>query len=503
MKSCKVISALIIVALLMSSLMVTPVFAHEDILEVDYDICNHQYDGDGIHEAWYSVFYGEDSYHIGHEVTTIKYYFVETYNSYTWSTDMSEAEADAIKAAFVESMEKWNEVYFYSYNSEGNVTKQKIINVVEGTENDHNLSILPVQNHANHATIESVGDGEIIGGNDNHKHYSHWNMLVNVVDYNIMTTRITEGSILNSVEAMKAYTGAHELGHVLGLYDLDKCCGDFTSTKNHHQEVLMGYGEPIESRAQNITYKDIAGVAITRGFHTDNDHLWIYCGMQNGNHKLLCSICNGIKTVSSLAGYTYQYYMDCLGNHNISSGNMMAVASYGTKDYYKCKYCKYVAPFSSIVEQNYSAPTALNYTYHQYVNQVGGLGYTVIEEHDMSENGCTVCGYVHTHSYGNGIYKNHSMHLARCGCGATQMEPHYVRGSEIVNGRYATCLGCNRELDLLVDQAEIGIYSIVKVSVNGSYILSNGIVVLVDADIEAYQNGTLQFYEPDKLPSVA
>jgi hypothetical protein len=39
-----------------------------------------------------------------------------------------------------------------------------------------------------------------------------------------------------------------------------------------------------------------------------------------------------------------------------------------------------------------------------------------------------------------------------------------------------------------------------KVSVNGSYILPNGIIVLEDADVEAYLNGTLVFYDPNDLP---
>ena len=43
--------------------------------------------------------------------------------------------------------------------------------------------------------------------------------------------------------------------------------------------------------------------------------------------------------------------------------------------------------------------------------------------------------------------------------------------------------------------------AITKVSANGSYILPNGIVVLVDEDIEAYLNGTLIFYDGDDIPT--
>ena len=44
------------------------------------------------------------------------------------------------------------------------------------------------------------------------------------------------------------------------------------------------------------------------------------------------------------------------------------------------------------------------------------------------------------------------------------------------------------------------IMSITQVSVNGSYIRSDGIVVLVDEDIEAYLASTLQFYHPEDVP---
>ena len=38
------------------------------------------------------------------------------------------------------------------------------------------------------------------------------------------------------------------------------------------------------------------------------------------------------------------------------------------------------------------------------------------------------------------------------------------------------------------------------VTPNGSYIMSSGIIVLVEEDVEAYLNGTLVFYDKDKLP---
>ena len=46
------------------------------------------------------------------------------------------------------------------------------------------------------------------------------------------------------------------------------------------------------------------------------------------------------------------------------------------------------------------------------------------------------------------------------------------------------------------------IQNIQKVTLNSSYILPNGIIVLVDEDIEAYLNGTLVFYDRGNVPQV-
>ena len=88
-----------------------------------------------------------------------------------------------------------------------------------------------------------------------------------------------------------------------------------------------------------------------------------------------------------------------------------------------------------------------------------------------------------------------------CDCGYSANESHFIKNSEIVNGRYANCLACGRLIDLNKDNAMILPTAITKVSANGSYILPNGIVVLVDEDVEAYLNGTLIFYNRDDIPT--
>ena len=104
-------------------------------------------------------------------------------------------------------------------------------------------------------------------------------------------------------------------------------------------------------------------------------------------------------------------------------------------------------------------------------------------------------------------YFNYKWHMLTCEFGYTtgSTEVHTILQSSIINGRYAKCLGCNHLLDLKSDMALVGgMYSIsiLQVSINGSYILPSGVIVLVDEDLDAYLNGTLVFYDNNKLPVI-
>ena len=462
-----------------------PAFAHDSILDVDYDNCLGVLDSDGVNETWYVLEQSAQTSHISHEVHTISYYFEEKYpgTNITWVPEgQSSTVGDEIKTAYANSMKKWNNVYFYSYNQDGTITKNKLINVVEGSANNHNLTIYPVTgvNGMIAGTGVAATSDELIieTGTTTHAHYSDWVMLVNI-DYFYPHAQLTN----DIVNFIKDRNGAHELGHVLGLLDVDNehLCGS-TLEDQHHYELLMGYGEEMLDRSSNITYKDIAGVAITRGFHTDSDHKWLNCGLQSdGKYKLVCSICNGVKNVASLNGYIYQTYGACGGNHNLSSGNMLAVASYGNKDYYKCEYCRYVAPFSSIVTQNYSR-TYYGNNLDKYTNTVSGLEYSFYKEHS------------HSYSY---RWVSDTRHERTCrDCGEVSTAAHVVaHGAFPTPEGYAICLQCHGNVFMGVLQS---IPAGLAHTDNGSYILTNGTIVLVEEDVEAYMAGTLEFYYGEK-----
>ena len=100
----------------------------------------------------------------------------------------------------------------------------------------------------------------------------------------------------------------------------------------------------------------------------------------------------------------------------------------------------------------------------------------------------------HSHIYNDWTYKDHSSHIESCCCGAqgTATASHVIRQSGIVNNR-ATCLDCGYLLDLRNDSYIIESPDGLRYTENGSYILPNGIVVLVDEDVDAYFAGTLIF----------
>jgi len=470
-------------------------YAHSNTLSIEYDDCIPTNNDDGSNERWYMLSEPAEredgpsiAMHIDQNVHEIIYYFEPTSEdgSFSWtSNNVSPTEANEIKTAYANSMEKWNNVYFYSQDASGNLIKNRVIEVRKfdpEKDEDYNLSIYPADGYDLTASTYTTTDNmELVESViDRHYHVSKWKMKVRVRWFYVNSNGNYDVDFADTLVS-KSRTGAHEIGHILGLNDLDNhCIGE-----DHHKEILMGYGDPRSSRALNITYQDIAGVAIIRGFHTDSDHKWLlYDEMESGKYKLKCSICNGVKLVSSLSGYAYNEYKSCLSLHSLSNGNMMAVACYGDDDYYKCKYCSYVAPFSQLVQQNYTDLTYYNSNYHQYTNVTEDLEYTILEEHE----------------YGSYSYNTNSNHIRTCACGHTQTQAHYIDRYSIVDGRYALCLGCNVLLDLENDYAQLQSLPGVKYSVNGSYLLPSGIAVLVDEDVEAYENGTLQFYNENDLP---
>lgn len=98
----------------------------------------------------------------------------------------------------------------------------------------------------------------------------------------------------------------------------------------------------------------------------------------------------------------------------------------------------------------------------------------------------------HSHSYdASHTWLSYTQHRSTCCCGLHTTGPHVVASGSFTGGeQYATCLTCGGLATVGMTILSVADY---PQSINGSYILPNGIVVLVPEDIEGYMNGTLIF----------
>lgn len=601
------------------------VFAHTQLVDIEYDSCEPNENYDGENELWYSLLKydfpftsGRDS-HLSDNVTTIYYWISDsarTDENYTWTTDVDSNTANDIKQSFVNSMLKWNNVYYYSYDSSGNVTKNKIINIEESSsESDANLIIYPIRYYTdNFDSDENVHFYAQVGASDEtgtfyrlveddnnyiHWHFNKWEIDVNVnlfyehpyltmssSEYNVPATSFLE------ISKVRERTGMHEVGHILGLDDIDTVCT--VGTSDHHKEVLMGYGNPVSSRKEYATYKDIAGISITRGFHTDNDHIWMKRNNDDSTIDLICALCNGVRfnvqlnSIGEYEGKPVNVYKDCCHHDgNILSTNMLLVATDGVRDFFKCLNCRHIEEVSTEVDINLISSftsevfqnelEAESYIYYKIKSPYGNgynfslsslnsislellddnlnivdsvsnltnvnfskyLDYGVyyikiknnssisnsytfeISEHthtytyETDENNrnnhirtCTTCGYKSSVSHSNSnhycIYCNaytnaHDYgapytwlniynHQATCCCGETTTQVHAVKSGT------TKCLLCGGNAGSGIVQMNVMSNGVRFVSAKGSFITNEGIVVLVEEDIEAYLNNELEFY---------
>ena len=179
----------------------------------------------------------------------------------------------------------------------------------------------------------------------------------------------------------------------------------------------------------------------------------------------------------------------------------------------------------NIVEKNYCYEHKDIITYdhvcsdrvHDYEIQTYGINTTsaryyhkaichckrVIDQaHTVNSNGfCSVCNQ-HVNHDDAYSYIDNNLHAKNCfSCMYSRIEPHVFDA-----GNLTYCIACEH----IVLGGGIGgvggilaIQSAPLVSINGSCILSNGYVVLVEEDKEAYFNETLQFYPRGQVPQIS
>ena len=401
------------------------------------------------------------------EVTTITYFFSDSEkdgSTYTWTTDLSIEEANDIKNAYADSMKNWNNVYYYSYDASGHMVVNKVINIVEGQDKESSNLIIYPTNSSKITSEEKRSPYMATTGHDDenspiqpveeiaHHHYEKWYMKVNL-DYFVSSYYYSYMS--------RQRTGAHELGHVLGVYDVDVCCtasGDYgISSDGHHGEILMGYDSP---RSTYAKYKDIAGVSITRGFHTDADHKWMIRTKDDGSRYLICALCNGTRTNFTLENGMYEGQMpvefgSCGDNHSLDSGNMLLVATDCERDFYKCMKCRYI---EEVPHNHISNSWTRNTNEHIGVCTTCNIEVTVPHNWSYTSNitgghtkTCSDCGYSKSESHVYGYTcVNTDTHKGICSlCGYESIEDHYFNCTYVdADTHSGVCRECGHEATL-------------------------------------------------------
>ena len=215
------------------------------------------------------------------------------------------------------------------------------------------------------------------------------------------------------------------------------------------------------------------------GYGYDNTGIYVHFGWKNNYH-----------TNTNINNYTIDsaFYINLNSNHNHSNNYLWnyngcsgTVCSCGDKTCYHGSYY-------------YSQLTS---TKHQKICHA--CGYYQNENHHFStingEQVCSDCGYIEQNHQHNYIYSwvNYNQHRRTCICGVTGLQPHALSPDAFSGGeQYAECLLCHGLASVGVMNMN-GSSQFFPRTVNGSFLLPNGVIVLENEDLKAYLEGTLIF----------
>lgn len=246
-------------------------------------------------------------------------------------------------------------------------------------------------------------------------------------------------------------------------------------TPSQLKQILISSVDPISGLSNECTSGGrLNAYTALYSIHNSHNYNYEYESYSNNSHYVYCSC----------------------GNYQIIPHHIICTSLNDTNHKITCELCEY----SSIVSHN-----NLYYSYNQieHTLKCNDCNHIIHENHNLTYSNSTNtnhyemcnCGYSNTitHSYTYTRY-NTSSHKTNCLCGYEIIEPHVIRITDL-GASIKYCKYCNA---LISDAGfgEVGGLAVtpIKVSKNGSYILPSGIIVLVDEDIEAYENKSLVFH---------
>ena len=307
--------------------------------------------------------------------------------------------------------------------------------------------------------------------------------------YETVTTDIENYIITNvsrGIPVMIAVDLADQnTGHVLVVYDYDASTGKLYAN--------MGWTDGYDETDELVTYThvDLSSINYTRIKNattftpTDShSHAYNYVYWDGSTYCSCYFPCHNAHqhTYESVNDNYHTYSCNCATEETPNINHSFYVDDISdTEHTFKCTDCDY----SVTSEHNMTIPVPLAGAQHGCK--------------------CNECDYVdestlEAHSYNSFMYVSDTAHRSTCdGCGAWKetTSPHTFTVPDRL-GRM-TCIGCGYTKIKGSDFGNV-ILSITKVSANGSYILPDGTIMLVDEDIDAYLNGTLVFYDKNNVP---
>ena len=200
----------------------------------------------------------------------------------------------------------------------------------------------------------------------------------------------------------------------------------------------------------------------------------------------------------------YVYYSGAIAiNWNIphSCSNNYVVQTYNDENEvvssYYCYEHKDIITYDHVCDFSYSVEqfdsTHENYRY-SHIGHCHCTESNIVSHDFLTSDTCSLCGLQCEHSYSYTCL-NDLRHRGVCRyCTHIKISPHVFR----VGSR--TCLECYA---IIADGLIVYPNSApIAYSINGSYVMGNGCIVLVPEDEASYFNGTLIFYKAGEVPEV-
>ena len=255
---------------------------------------------------------------------------------------------------------------------------------------------------------------------------------------------------------------------------------DLTTLGTNAFQGCSSLDEIIVPRDRVADYKNSSGWSSYRSLIIPNNNDYPYYNLNKYSNI-------NLPNYNIDAGYNIMYQLNVGTNY----GYIFTITS-GTNPIIKLYNSSFV-----LIDSDNSSIEAVLQSAHTY--------YLSVEHSDTTTSGVIAVNIQkdpnHVHIYDDYIWYSYSQHQKKCRCGTSGgYEPHAVSQGSLQPGeQYAACLLCGG----LASVGFVGPFgnNEYPTTLNGSYILPNGVVVLVDEDIDAYLDGTLVFNYPNIGPS--